>query len=107
MKKLIATAAAAAALVLAASPATAQVTSEVEGDDNTTRTAQYVDASQFQAALQVQYGDATATADDDSTAEATVDSSQGITQNQANAGLGEIDDLNQGGDEAGDFFFVD
>ncbi len=32
-------------------------------------------------------------------------SEQGITQNQANAGLGEISDLNQGGDGVGDFFF--
>ena len=65
---------------------------------------QFVDASQFQFALQAQFGDATATASDDGTAEATVDVSQSITQNQANAGLGEISDLNQGADDVGDFF---
>jgi hypothetical protein len=105
MKKLIATGAVAALLLAgASSPALAQVESEVgvDGDDNntTTNTAQFVDASQWQFAAQGQFGDATASADDDSTAEATVDSSQDITQQQANAGLGEIDD-------AGAFFFVD
>jgi len=105
MKKLIATGTVAVLLLAgASSPAMAQVTSEVEGDDNDTFTAQFVDASQFQFALQAQFGDATATADDDSTAEATVDVSQDITQNQANAGLGEIDDANQGGDDVGDVF---
>ncbi len=105
MKKLIATAAAAALMLAVSSPAMAEVESEV-GDENegNVRTAQFVDASQFQGALQLQYGDATADADDDSTAEATVDVSQEITFNQANAGLGEIDDANQGGNDAGDFF---
>ena len=102
MKKMIAVGATIALMLAASSPALAQVESEVDGDDNNTFTAQFVDASQFQAALQVQYGDASAEAEDDSTAEATVDVSQSITQNQANAGLGEIDDLNQGGDDAGD-----
>ena len=101
MKKLIATGAVAALLLAgASSPALAQVESDVgvDGDDNTTttNTAQFVDAFQFQGALQVQRGDATA-ADE---AEATVDSSQDITQQQANAGLGEIDDADA-------FFFVD
>ena len=94
MKKLIATAT--AALMLAASPAVAQVT--VAGDDN--NAAQYVDASQVQVAIGVQYGDQNAAASDDSTAEASNELS--ITQNQANAGLGEIDDLNQGVDYVGD-----
>ena len=107
MRKLIATGTVAALMLAAASPAMAQVTSEVEGDDNDTTTVQFVDASQFQFALQAQFGDATAEADDDSTAEASVDVSQSITQNQANAGLGEISDLNQGGDDTGDFLFVD
>ncbi len=78
MKKLIATAAAAAALMLTASPAVAQV----------------------KVAIGVQYGDQNAAASDGSTAEATNELS--ITQNQANAGLGEIDDLNQGTDYVGD-----
>jgi opacity protein-like surface antigen len=96
MKKLIATAAAAAALMLTASPAVAQVT--VAGDGNTS--AQYVDASQVQVAIGVQYGDQNAAASDGSTAEAS--NGLSITQNQANAGLGEIDDLNQGTDYVGD-----
>ncbi len=95
MKKLIATGVV-AALMLTASPAVAQVT--VAGDDNTA--AQYVDASQVQVAVGVQYGDQNAAASDGSTAEATNELS--ITQNQANAGLGEIDDLNQGTDYVGD-----
>ena len=104
MKKLIATGTVAALMLAASSaPALAQVESDVgvDGDDNTTtNTAQFVDASQRQFAAQGQFGDATASADD-STAEATVGSSQDITQQQANAGLSEIDD-------AGDsFFFVD
>lgn len=106
MKKLIATGAVAALMLAASStPVLAQVESEV-GDENegNVRTAQFVDASQFQGALQLQYGDATAEADDDSTAEATVDAEQHITFNQANAGLGEIDDANQGGNDVGDFF---
>ena len=102
MKKLIAVGATVALMLATSSPALAQVESEVDGDDNDTFTAQFVDASQFQFALQAQFGDATAEADDDSTAEASVDSSQSITQNQANAGLGEISDLNQGGDDTGD-----
>ena len=102
MKKMIAVGATIALMLAASSPALAQVESEVDGDDNNTFTAQFVDASQQQVAVQAQYGDASAEAEDDSTAEATVDVSQSITQNQANAGLGEIDDLNQGGDDAGD-----
>ena len=104
MKKVIAVGATVALMLAASSPALAQVESEVDGDDNDTFTAQFVDAAQFQFALQAQFGDASATADDDSTAEATIDVSQSITQNQANAGLGEIDDANQGGDDVGDFF---
>ena len=98
MKKLIATAASAALLFAAASPAAAQVT--VSGDDNIG--AQFVDASQVQLAVGAQFGDANAAANDDSTAEATNELS--IVQNQANAGLGEIDDLNQGVDYVGDIF---
>jgi hypothetical protein len=96
MKKLIATGAVAALMLAASSaPALAQVESDVgvDGDDNTTttNTAQFVDAWQGQFAAQGQFGSATASADDDSTAEATVDAEQDITQRQANAGLGEID----------------
>ncbi len=95
MKKLIATGVV-AALMLTASPAVAQVT--VAGDDNTA--AQYVDASQVQVAVGVQYGDQNAAASDGSTAEASNELT--ITQNQANAGLGEISDLNQGTGYVGD-----
>ena len=98
MKKLIATAASAALLFAAASPAAAQVT--VSGDDNIG--AQFVDASQVQLAVGIQEGDANAAANDGSEAEASNELS--ITQNQANAGLGEINDLNQGVDYVGDVF---
>ena len=75
--------------MLAASfPSFAQVT--VADDDNTS--AQFVDASQLQAAVQLNTGDANAAANDESVAVATID--QGITQNQANVGFGEISDLN-------------
>ena len=99
MKKIIATAAAAALLFASATPAMAQVT--VAGDDNTA--AQFVDASQVQVAVGAQFGDANAAANDESLAFASNDLS--ITQNQANAGLGEISDLNQGTDFVGDLFF--
>jgi len=85
-----------ALVLMAAAPALAQVTSEVEGDDNDTSTAQYVDCSQVAFAVQTQYGDADAIATDDSTAIAEIVSEQGITVNQANACLGEID-LNDDG----------
>ena len=109
MKKLIATGTV-AALILAASsaPALAQVESDVsvDGDDNTTttNTAQFVDSSHFQFAAQGQFGDANAEGDE---AVAEVASEQDITQQQVNAGLGEIDDLNQGGEDAGDLLFFD
>ena len=99
MKKLIATAAAAAMLFASAGPAMAQVT--VAGDDN--NAAQYVDCSQVQAAANVQFGDQNATANDE--AIATAANELGITQNQANACFGEIDDLNQGNDFVGDILF--
>ena len=99
MKKLIATGTVAALMfAAAASPAAAQVT--VSGDDNIG--AQFVDASQVQLAVGIQEGDANAAANDGSTAEASNELS--IVQNQANAGLGEIDDLNQGVDYVGDVF---
>ena len=107
MKKLIATGTVAALLLAASSaPALAQVESDVsvDGDDNTTttNTAQFVDASQWQFAAQGQFGDANAEGDE---AVAEVSSEQDITQQQVNAGLGEIDDLNQGGEDAGDLLF--
>ncbi|CAA9531651.1 MAG: hypothetical protein AVDCRST_MAG05-4481 [uncultured Rubrobacteraceae bacterium] len=98
MKKLIATGVVAAVLLGSASPAAAQVT--VSGDDNIG--AQFVDASQVQLAVGIQEGDANAAANDGSEAEASNELS--ITQNQANAGLGEINDLNQGVDYVGDVF---
>ena len=110
MKKMFAVGATAALMLAASSPAFAQgidVGNAFADDDSTAiggdTSVRFVDASQFQFALQAQFGDATATASDDGTAEATVEVSQGITQNQANAGLGEISDLNQGVDYVGDF----
>ena len=98
MRKVMLLAAMLAMVLAAAAPVFAQVESEVEGDENNTNTAQYVDCSQVQVALQGQYGDAEA--DDEAVAE--VASDQGITQQQVNACLGEISDLNQGGEDAGD-----
>ena len=90
MRKVMLLAAMLAMVLAAAAPVFAQVESEVgvDGDDNTTNTnsAQYVDCSQVQVALQGQYGDAEA--DDEAVAE--VASEQGITQQQVNACLGEI-----------------
>ena len=96
MRKVMLLAAMLAMVLAAAAPALAQVT--VAGDDNTS--AQYVDCSQVQAAANVQYGDQNAAANDEAVAAAA--SELGITQNQANACFGEISDLNQGGDDAGD-----
>jgi hypothetical protein len=107
MKKLIATGATVATLLMAtAVPAFALDAGNAVADDDSVATGgdvtvRYVDASQVQVGIQAQYGDATASGDDST---ATVDSEQSITQNQANAGLGEIDDLNQGVDFVGDFF---
>ena len=98
MKKMFAVGATAALMLAASSPAMAQVT--VSGDDNTA--AQFVDASQVQVAVGAQFGDANAAANDGSIAFAS--NELGITQNQANAGLGEISDLNQGTDFVGDVF---
>ncbi len=104
MKKLIAVGATAALILAASSPAFAQDAVANDGSIATGGDVQFVDASQFQFALQAQFGDANAIGDDNL---AVVASDQGITQNQANAGLGEISDLNQGGDDVGDFLFVD
>ncbi len=100
MKKMIAVGATVALMLAASSPALAEVESEV-GDENegNVRTAQFVDASQWQFAAQGQFGDANAEGDE---AVAEVASEQDITQQQVNAGLGEIDDLNQGDDSVGD-----
>lgn len=101
MKKLVATGTVAALLLMAASPALAQ--DAVAVDDSVAQGGDvlFLDASQFAFGLQIQAGDAVA--DDD--AVATVHSDQSIVINQANAGLGEIDDANQGGGDAGDFLF--
>ena len=101
MKKLVATGAVAVLLLAGgATPALAQ--DAVAVDDSVAQGGDvlFLDASQFQFAAQGQFGDAVA--DDD--AVATVSSDQSITQNQANAGLGDIDDLNQGVDDVGDLF---
>jgi hypothetical protein len=85
-----------AMVLAAAAPALAQVT--VAGDDN--NAAQYVDCSQVNAALGAQYGDQNAAASDESVASAA--NELGITQNQVNACLGEVSDVNQGEDNVGD-----
>ncbi len=95
MRKVMLLAAMLAMVLAAAAPVFAQVESDVgvDGDDNTTNTnsAQYVDCSQVQIALQGQYGDASAAADDESDAVAEVAADQGITQQQVNACIGGID----------------
>ncbi len=96
MRKVMLLAAMLAMVLAAAAPALAQVT--VAGDDN--NSAQYIDCSQVQAALGVQYGDQNAAANDESVA--TAANELGITQNQVNACLGEVNDVNQGEDAVGD-----
>ncbi|HKH10948.1 MAG TPA: hypothetical protein VKA73_07370 [Rubrobacter sp.] len=100
MKKLVATGTVAALLLMGASPAFAQ--DAIAVDDSVARGGDvlFLDASQFAFALQGQFGDAVAVDD----AVATVSSDQSITINQANAGLGDIHDANQGVDDVGDFF---
>jgi hypothetical protein len=95
MRKVMLLAAMLAMVLAAAAPALAQVT--VAGDDNTA--AQYVDCSQVQAALGVQYGDDSAAVDESIAGAAD---ELGITQNQVNACLGEVSDVNQGEDAVGD-----
>ncbi len=102
MKKMFAVGATAALMLAATSPAFAQDAVAVDESVATGGDVLFLDASQLQFAAQGQFGDANAIGDENV---AFVGSDQGITQNQANAGLGEIDDLNQGGDDAGDFFF--
>lgn len=85
MKKLVATGTVAALLFAVSSPAFAQDAIAVDDSVAQGGDVQFVDASQFAFAFQVQHGDATA--DDD--AVAAVASDQSITINQANAGLGE------------------
>ncbi len=101
MKKMLAVGATAALLLTAASPAMAQ--DAVAIDDSVARGGDvtFLYAPQVQFGLQAQYGDAVA--DDDGVAR--VHSDQWIVQNQANAGDGTIDDLNQGVDYVGDDIF--
>ena len=101
MKKMVAVGATAALLLMGASPAFAQ--DAIAVDDSVARGGDvtFLFAPQLQFAAQGQFGDAVA--DDDAVARVTSD--QAITQNQANAGDGTIDDLNQGVDDVGDFFF--
>ena len=86
-----------AMVLAAAAPALAQATA---GDDSDAANVQYVDCSQVQLAVGAQYGDANAAADDESIAAAA--NELGITQNQVNACLGEVSDVNQGDDGVGD-----
>ena len=77
------------AMVLAAAvPAFAQDAEVGEDGVATGGDVQYVDCSQVQAAVQGQYGDAGAAADDESIAAAA--NNLGISQSQVNACLGEI-----------------
>ena len=99
MRKVMLLAAMLAMVLAAAAPVFAQVESEVEGDENNTSTAQYVDCSQVVAFVQGQYN-VNEDIEDDVAIEAA--NELGVTVNQANACLGEISDLNQGGENAGD-----
>ncbi len=105
MRKVMLLAAMLAMVLAAAAPAFAQADGgDAVADDESTAiggntNVQYVDCSQVQAALQGQYGDANAIGEE---AVATVASEQGITQNQVNACLGEVEDVNQGEDNVGD-----
>ena len=96
-KKLFAVGATAALMLAASSPAFAQAVADDGGiafdDDTTTTDVQFLDASQFQVALQVNTGDANAVADDGSFATASIE--QDLTQIQVNGGFGD------------GFFFVD
>src|SRR5918998_983685 len=96
MRKVMLLAAMLAMVLAAAAPALAQVT--VAGDEN--NAAQYVDCPQVQLAVGAQYGDQNAAASDESIA--TAANELGITQNQVNACLGEVSDVNQGEDAVGD-----
>jgi hypothetical protein len=98
MRKVMLLAAMLAMVLAAAAPALAQVTGG-DAEDGDATAAQYVDCSQVQAALGVQYGDDNA-AVDDSVAGAADE--LGITQNQVNACLGNVTDVNQAGGNAGD-----
>jgi hypothetical protein len=100
MKKMVAVGATAALLLMGASPAFAQDAIAVDDSVAQGGDVTFLFAPQLQFAAQGQFGDAVA--DDDGVAR--VSSDQFITQNQANAGDGTIDDLNQGGDDVGDIF---
>ena len=78
-----------AMVLAAAAPAFAQDAVADDGSIAEGGDVQYVDCSQVQTAIQGQYGDATATADDESIAAAA--NTLGISQTQVNACLGEID----------------
>ena len=88
MRKVMLLAAMLAMVLAAAVPAFAQ--DATVGDDGvaTGGDVQYVDCSQVQAAIGAQYGDAGAAADDESVAAAA--NELGISQQQVNACLGEI-----------------
>ena len=92
MKKLVATGTVAALLLMGATPALAQDAVAVDDSVAQGGDVTFLDASQFQFAAQGQFGDAVA--DDDGVA--IVASDQSIVQNQINAGLGDVDDVNQG-----------
>jgi hypothetical protein len=100
MKKLVAVGATAALMFMAASPAMAQDAVAVDDSVAQGGDVTFLFAPQLQFAAQGQFGDAVA--DDDGVA--VVASDQSIVQNQINAGLGDVDDVNQGVDDVGDFF---
>lgn len=91
MKKLLAMGTMVVLMLAVTSPAFAQ---DAIADDDSVATTDFsltvVDASQFQAAgaLQTNTGDVTATADDDSVADASIDQSLYIDQYQLNGGFG-------------------
>src|ERR687894_1564030 len=102
MRKVMLLAAMLAMVLAAAVPAFAQDAEVGEDGVATGGDVQYVDCSQVQAAVQGQYGDAGAAADDESIAAAA--NNLGISQSQVNACLGEI---NVGDDDGGTVYADD
>ncbi|MEJ7841189.1 MAG: LPXTG cell wall anchor domain-containing protein [Rubrobacter sp.] len=95
LRKVMLLAAMLAMVLAAAAPVFAQ-DDNVVIDDSGNTDVQYVDCSQVQAAVQAQYGDANAIGDENV---AAVASEQGITQNQVNACLGEVNGVVQAGED--------
>lgn len=88
MKKLMAMGVMVVSMLALATPAFAQDATANDGSIAEGGDVLFLDASQFQGAVQIQAGDATAVADDGSAAFAS--NTLGISQTQVNAGAGGI-----------------